>query len=250
MPSRNGLDIKGIREGLLVHVRPDGDWPGFVKQLIGYIDSQQEFFKGARLVLEVGERALRRQDISTLQHMLLDRGVLLVAILSKNTTTMSTARKQGLLTALEPARPTRPVPPSAEAARSAVPETLLRTQEDGELPPPVSAEETGTAGVLVKRTLRSGRKIRSEGHVVVIGDVNPGAEIIAGGDVIVWGRLRGLVHAGAHGDETATVCALDMAPVQLRIAGHIATSPKEHRRDPRPEIAMIRDNRIVVESWN
>jgi len=105
-------------------------------------------------------------------------------------------------------------------------------------------------GVLFKRTLRSGRTIHSEGHVVVIGDVNPGAEIIAGGDVIVWGRLRGVVHAGAQGDEGATVCALDMAPMQLRIAGYIATSPKEQRREPRPESARIRGNRIVVEAWN
>jgi len=85
-------------------------------------------------------------------------------------------------------------------------------------------------------------------HVVVIGDVNPGAEITAGGNVIVWGRLRGVVHAGAGGDEEAVVCALDLAPTQLRIAGHIAVSP-ERRKDPGPEIARIREGQLIADTW-
>jgi septum site-determining protein MinC len=85
--------------------------------------------------------------------------------------------------------------------------------------------------------------------VVVFGDVNPGAEIVAAGDVIIWGRLRGTVHAGANGDENAIVCALDMMPTQLRIAGYIVISPPDKRRKPKPEVALVRDNQIVVEAW-
>ncbi|MEO0565402.1 MAG: septum site-determining protein MinC, partial [Chloroflexota bacterium] len=62
-------------------------------------------------------------------------------------------------------------------------------------------------------------------------------------------RLRGVVHAGSEGDETARVCALDMSPTQLRIAGYIVTSPDDNRSQPQPEVAFIRDNSIVVESW-
>jgi len=90
--------------------------------------------------------------------------------------------------------------------------------------------------------------VRHPGHVVVLGDVNPGAEIIAGGHVLVWGRVRGVVHAGAGGDGTATVAALDLAPTQLRIAGHIAVSPKR-RGAVRPEVALIRDGHLVAEPW-
>jgi septum site-determining protein MinC len=114
----------------------------------------------------------------------------------------------------------------------------------------VNPEENGVAGVLIRRTLRSGRTVHSAGHVVVIGDVNPGAEIIAAGDVIIWGRLRGNVHAGSEGDEKAMVCALDMIPNQLRIAGYIVTSPAEKRHKPRPEVALVRSNQIIVEAWN
>jgi len=103
---------------------------------------------------------------------------------------------------------------------------------------------------MIKRTLRSGRTVNSAGHVVVLGDVNPGAKIIAVGDIIVWGRLRGIVHAGAEGDEQALVCALDMSPMQLRIAGYITTSPPEKRRQSKPEIASVRKGQIVVEPWS
>jgi len=103
--------------------------------------------------------------------------------------------------------------------------------------------------LLVRKTLRSGYNLSHSGHVSVIGDVNPGAQIIAGGNVVVWGRLRGLVHAGAAGDEGAVVCAMDLAPTQLRIAGHIAIPPTE-RGEPRPEIAFVKDGEVVAEEWN
>jgi septum site-determining protein MinC len=105
------------------------------------------------------------------------------------------------------------------------------------------------AGLLTRRTLRSGQQLRHPGSIALIGDVNPGAEIVAGGDIIVWGKLRGTVHAGAMGDEDAQVCALDMRPTQLRIAQHIARSPEERRRKPSPEVARVRKGQIVVESW-
>ena len=105
--------------------------------------------------------------------------------------------------------------------------------------------------LLVRRTLRSGQKIHHPGHVTVIGDVNPGAEIISGGHVVVWGRLQGLVHAGALGDNGAVVCALDLSPTQLRIGSHIARPPEEkRRRKVRPEMASVSEGRIVAELWD
>ena len=92
--------------------------------------------------------------------------------------------------------------------------------------------------------------ITADNKAKLYGDVNPGAEIIAGGSVIVWGRLRGMVHAGAGGDEKAIVCALDLAPTQLRIAGYISVSPQDKRRKPLPEIASVRQGRIVAEAWS
>jgi septum site-determining protein MinC len=106
----------------------------------------------------------------------------------------------------------------------------------------------GEEAVLVEHTLRSGHSIRYQGHVIIIGDVNPGSEIIAAGHVIVWGKLRGTVHAGAAGDQDAMVCALDLAPTQLRIANQISISPKK-RAKAWPERAYIKDDQIIAEPW-
>ncbi len=82
-----------------------------------------------------------------------------------------------------------------------------------------------------------------------MGDVNSGAEIVAGGSIIVWGRLRGVVHAGAQGDENAVVCALELAPTQLRIAGEIAVSPKKQGKS-QPEVARLQDGNLTAEPWH
>jgi septum site-determining protein MinC len=91
--------------------------------------------------------------------------------------------------------------------------------------------------------------LRHPGHIVIIGDVNPGAEVVAGGDIVVWGRVRGLVHAGALEDEDAVVCALELAPTQLRIASHIARSPEERPASAVPEMASVHEGQIVAVPW-
>jgi septum site-determining protein MinC len=100
----------------------------------------------------------------------------------------------------------------------------------------------------VSKTLRSGTRIEFASHIVILGDVNPGAEVIAGGSVIVWGRVRGVVHAGAQGNQQAVVGALDLSPTQLRIAGEIAVAP-ERRSKPQPEIVRLKNGRLQAEPW-
>jgi septum site-determining protein MinC len=103
--------------------------------------------------------------------------------------------------------------------------------------------------LFLRRTVRSGQAIHHLSNVVVLGDVNPGAEIVAGGDIIVWGVLRGMVHAGYPDNENALVCSLQLAPVQLRIAHLLSRPPEGFEAQPRPEIATIRQGQIVVETW-
>jgi septum site-determining protein MinC len=108
--------------------------------------------------------------------------------------------------------------------------------------------EDGEEAIFVQRTLRSGYSLKYSGHVVILGDVNPGAEVTAGGNIIVWGRLRGSVHAGFEGDDGAVVCALDLTPMQLRIAGSVAGSLSKKGK-PGPEMARIKDGQVVAEIW-
>jgi len=218
------IAIKGSRDGLLVTVSDAGEWPAVEQALLGRIDQGADFFKGAKMTLVVGPRTLSAAELGRLRDVLADHGVSLRGVVSDSPVTTSAAQAFGLNIAL--------------------PTSLPQPRPDPEVDP----EEDRDSGVQMRRTLRSGRRVHFSGHVTIIGDVNPGAEVVAGGDIVVWGRLRGVAHAGAGGDENAVVCALDLAPTQLRIADHIATSP-ERRGDPRPEMARIKDGQIVAERW-
>lgn len=106
--------------------------------------------------------------------------------------------------------------------------------------------------VLINRTIRSGQRIKYPTNIVILGDINPGAEVIAGGDIIVLGRLRGVVHAGAKGSTLAQVVALKLEPTQLRIGSYISRPPEGEKciDSIKPERAYIKDNNIVVEELN
>ncbi|AEE91680.1 putative septum site-determining protein MinC [Tepidanaerobacter acetatoxydans Re1] len=102
--------------------------------------------------------------------------------------------------------------------------------------------------LLLKKTVRSGQKITYKGTIVILGDANPGSEIVAAGDILVMGTLRGMAHAGAQGDTTAIVAAFALKPTQLRIAEVISRPPEEKENLPSfPEIARLKDNVIVIE---
>ncbi len=109
----------------------------------------------------------------------------------------------------------------------------------------VSKNYFNAKSIFVTHTLRSGQRVECEGDVVVLGDVNDGAEVIAGGSVAVMGSLRGLVHAGAMGRSDVVVAANALMPKQLRISGKIAIFP-ENKQPQVPEIAQYRQGSIVI----
>jgi septum site-determining protein MinC len=106
-------------------------------------------------------------------------------------------------------------------------------------PAPAEAGSAMAEPLVLKTTLRSGAEIRHNGPVVVIGDLNPGSAIVAEGDIIVWGRLRGNVHAGYKGDTQARIMALRMEPAQIRIAGFVARGPANPPQQFFPEVAYV-----------
>ncbi len=95
-------------------------------------------------------------------------------------------------------------------------------------------------------TLRGGQALHHDGNIVVVGDVNPGTELVATGDIVVFGRLLGVAHAGAQGDASAKVYALHLVATQLRIATCIAVDEDARRASSEPEMAFVRDGRIAI----
>ncbi|HUI87812.1 MAG TPA: septum site-determining protein MinC [Anaerolineales bacterium] len=218
---RSLIQIKGLRDGLLVSLA-DASWEEQQSALLARMDQQPSFFQGARLALDVGAQVLHVNELVELRDQLSDRNVILWAMLSESPTTEQTAQLLGLATRISKPRP----------------EEMRFAPED----------QNNQTALFIDKTLRSGTRIEFPGHVVIVGDVNPGAEVVAEGNIIVWGRLRGAVHAGLKGDENSKVCALDFAPMQLRIAEQSASIKKE-KQILGPVAAFIRNGRVVIESW-
>lgn len=91
----------------------------------------------------------------------------------------------------------------------------------------------------LQTTLRSGMEVKHPGTIVIVGDVNPGSTVIADGDIMVWGRLRGTVHAGASGNLKSMIMALQMEPALIRIATQMARGPEKPPAQFYPEIAYM-----------
>jgi septum site-determining protein MinC len=217
------IQIKGLRDGLLVSL-DDAPWETQRVALLEQVDTQLGFFQGARLALDVASQVLHVNELVDLRDQLSERGIFLWAVISESPTTEKTAQLLGLATRISKPRP--------EEGRKFAVEDL--------------GEETA---MLLHRTIRSGTRIEFAGHVVVLGDVNPGAEIISEGNILVWGRLRGMVHAGAKGNRSAVICALELSPTQLRIADEVSAALRP-QQNPRPELVRInKDGKLQAELW-
>lgn len=230
---REQINIKGIREGLLLTIADDVSFDEMIAILQTELDAKEAFLRGSAITLQVGLRPLRQGQLIKLQKLFERHNLPLRAILTDEESTRIAARELGFATRLSGSQ-------TDLNGQIVVHEVPMQEPEKSDTLP---------GGLVLKETLRSGRRVYHEGDVIVIGDVNPGSEIIAGGDVIVWGRLRGLVHAGALGNDTAVICALELSPTQLRIYDQIAIAPTEKEQSPKPEMAFIKDGQIIAEQW-
>jgi len=102
--------------------------------------------------------------------------------------------------------------------------------------------------LMLRGRVRSGQKINAKKHLVITGDVNPGSEIIAGGDVIVLGKLSGKVHSGFPDKNDSIVFALEFNPTHVKI-GRISAAGSEDGAGGKPEFACVENNRILVKDY-
>ena len=113
---------------------------------------------------------------------------------------------------------------------------------------PIKPPRAGSDALYVSQTIRSGVEIKHKGSVVIVGDVNPGGVIISDRDITIWGCLRGIAHAGADGDRSCRIMALQMQPTQLRIAGTVARSSLKTPEHLQPEVAYLTTDGIRLAS--
>ena len=216
--------IKGFKEGLLITLG-DEEWDKVQFQLLSQIEEKAKFFSGAKVAIEIGERVLHAAEMAELRDALSDRGVKLFAVLGNSQVTDVNAESLGLKTR----------------------KSVLRENTSGFGP----AVLDGKAAVLLQKTIRSGTSIKFAGNVIVDGDVNPGAEIFSTGSIFVWGKLRGSVHAGMEGSESETVCAMELDPINLRIANILLKDNKLIRKLKRKPVRITIDNgKLTINYWD
>jgi septum site-determining protein MinC len=220
---QGNVAIKGTRNGLLLTLEPETPFGELLKALSERLAEAPNFFHGASLAVDTSRRALHTSERTQLEALLAYYHVSVMPL--EQIAALQEKERGG-------SSPLSSVPAMANES--------VQNQRD-----PRESDDT----LFLRRTVRSGQAIHHASNVVVLGDVNPGAEIVAGGDIIVWGVLRGMVHAGYPDNEQALVCSLHLAPVQLRIAHLLSRPPEGLEVQPRPEVASIRQGQIVVETW-
>jgi septum site-determining protein MinC len=259
--------IKGIREGLLFLVDDDVPFAQVLTDLVGRINAQPNFFKGALITLNMGRRVFDAPEFDVLYRMLTRNGMKVAGVVSLSAQSRKIAEDAGVA-----ARAPSFAAGDAGAALG------LKGQGGAQSPGSWSSDSEGAystgglawpegesplegwegvaeagVGLFLRCPLRPGQSVHYGGDVCIMGDVDAGAEIVAEGDVVVWGTLRGVVHAGVGGDDEAVVCALRMNPAQLGIAGILARFPSTdtgYLADTQPpEMARLESGRIVVEAW-
>ena len=236
-PAGSPISIRGRSDGLVIEIGK-GSWSEILATLDERLQQSASFFRNAHVAVDLGARATTEVELKPLADLLKTHGLVLASVRTSTERTFQAALALGLTTTLESADGV----PVADAA-------------------PATTNTTVGAYFVYRGYLRSGHRLQRKESVLVIGDVNPGAEVSSDGDVLVWGRLRGVVHAGAKGNTRAIVAALDMEPTQLRIADVMTIGPDPRPGQPgkwfwkrsankRPEIARISNETISIEEWD
>ena len=199
------LKVKGINDGLLMTL-PDLPWADCRAAVMDTIGENAGFYTGANLFLDAGTLDIRVVEITGLRHELENQGIYLKGIFGSSDRTRQNCKSLGIMTE------------QAVSAKS------LRKEKIEEAQP---VKGIGEPAYLVNRTVRSGTVIERKETIVIIGDVNPGAEIISERNVLVLGTVRGRVSAGANSESSAFIGAYDFDNAQIMVNGYLALIEKD-----------------------
>lgn len=214
---RQEIAIRGTtRTGLVLLLPDELEFEVLCQRLKEKLAQGGRFFAGAGVTAHVGRRSLSEMEQATLSEIL----------------------REAEMTLLKVQEGGDPVAEAQAAAAKAAEEARRAS----------AALAVSETALVVTKTMRSGQEVRHQGDVIILGDVNPGAVVIASGHIVVMGALRGVAHAGCTGNTEAIVAAAKLRPTQLRIAHIIGRAPDEDSPQSVPEVARIKGDLIVVEA--
>lgn len=213
MYNNDGILIKGNRDGINTTIYMDkfDCFDDMLTLLVKKLSKGKHFYKGMTLILRIDLSLIADLDIKKLNNTLLDKIELKDIAL------------EDLQISNEPQ-----VAERKNKIASCVHEGKTK---------------------FIRKTVRSGQILRYQGNIVIIGDINSGAEVYASGNVIVLGTIKGKVTAGMYGNNEAVIAAFLLQPEILKIADVITMSPDDNEKPSYPEIAKIKDGIIIVEPY-
>ena len=215
------IRIRGIKGGVLISL-PETAWYQQRDMLILRIQTQERFFKGGRIALDVGGADWSPDQLFKLLRDLSDEGVCLWALLSTSEITLASAKSYEIQTSIS----SQPVVETPEKPILAKDELL----DDWRVKP-----------------LEKGEKIAFKANGVVLGDVPEGSEVASGGSLIVWGTVRGSINAGCGGDPLSVIRVLRYDGTGIRLCGQLVEVPKKLLNLNPLEIAVEGNRTRVVE---
>ena len=208
----DGIVIKGNKEGIntQIDISKFADFEDMLMNLIKKLSKGKHFYKGTTLILKIHLKAITQKNVQTLKEVLLNQIELKDIVLEDN-------------------------------------EKNIEKDEEKDKKVFSGVYEGKTR--FIRKAVRGGQCINYPGNIVIIGDVNSGAEVSAAGNVIVLGTLKGKVSAGTNGNTKAFIAAFSLQPELLKIAKCMAMSPDDTGKPKYPELAKIKDGVIIVEPY-
>lgn len=216
--TENAIVFKGTKDGLYIILKDDTDLKAIRAHLERKIKPSRKFFEGAKIVNIKGKK-LSLSEYNEIKDIL------------HNDYNMTVTGKYDEFSQ----------------------DTIVEPEDTKEQPAYASLPYDDIAEgkcLTVRATVRSGQLIEYKGSIIIIGDVNPGAYIKAGGSITIMGTLRGLAHAGINGDYSTFIAAFHLMANQLRIGDIIARAPEDKLYNSGvPEIAVVRQGNIAVQTY-
>jgi len=241
-------------------------------ELRDYLSKQSGLWSKGDITINVGQRMLDRDELAQIKSIIEANSGLTVTRFWCSPESLGSGNLQ-----IEAKQAKTPAPPKSAPSPANQPVAPPVAHNEVEIPEPASdtAAESQSAvesiieslkakhnkngarnrniteALFIKSTFRSGESLHHHGDVVVLADVNPGAEIRADGDIVVLGSLKGFVHAGASGDSKAVIIALALPSARFQIGKYHGVAPTSARHKPKPsatgpQIAYVRSRSIHV----
>lgn len=211
--SDNSIIFKGVQNGILILLDDKVKFTELKDTLIKKVNDAKKFFQGANISITFKGRILSEEEETELLEIISKESGLEISFVNKILTLDNTDKEAN--------------------------------NENKTNPPILTSKKNIT--YFHKGSLRSGQRLDFPGSITVIGDINPGAKILAEGNIIILGKLKGVAHAGCKGAKDCFISALYMSPSQLIIGDCLAYFPPEINRKICPEYAYVKDEQIYVE---